>query len=136
MSGDTGGPGAAGGELIVDLVGGGRGVVGANAWLGQNFKLAGIVSESAESERSKKGVAVLSLSDGSDAFFGFIPAELKFPVAVAQNSGGLQNDPEIALGVGHEGLHRADGQRGWSGLRKLAEGHPIKTIETLVRADP
>ena len=89
MSGDAGGPSATGGELIIDLVGGGSGVVGATASGGENLKLAGGVGEGSQSERSKKRMAIFSLGDGGDAFFGFIAAELKFSIAVAQNPGGL-----------------------------------------------
>jgi len=114
----------------------GRGVIGTPAGRGENFKLTGSVSEGPESERSEKGAAVFCFGDGGDAFFGFIAAQFKFSIAVTQGPGGLQNDPQITLGVGHQRLDGADGQGGGSGLGELTESQSIKTVKTFLGADP
>src|SRR5882724_6995578 len=63
-------------------------------------------------------------------------AELKISVGVTQDLGTLQDNPEHSLRAHHEGLHRTDGEAGWSRSWKRTEAQAVETKQSFVGTDP
>ena len=110
----------------------GRGVDSAEA-----FEAAIVKSADAVAKTGEEQVAVGSASDGADNGLGaFQIWFVEPPVAVAQQSGALESDPQSALRVGSQGENGPKGSVGGIGVLEKAEVQTVETNETLLGTDP
>src|SRR5258707_4897741 len=62
--------------------------------------------------------------------------ELEVSIGVTQDLRALQDNPKPSLWVNHEGLHRTDGEAGWSRSWKRTEAQAVETKQSFVGTYP